>query len=86
MSGDKAAAAETQVAPESTTPAPGLEQKAKKEKKETKKDAGEGAGKKKTAGGGNAAPVDEGEPVPSMIDLRVGHIIDGMPLPPTQGY
>ena len=45
----------------------------KKEKKE-KKPADEGSSKK----GGNAKPAaeDAGEPVPSMIDLRVGHIVD----------
>ena len=42
--------------------------KEKKEKKEKEKE------KKK-----DAAPAeDAGEPVPSMIDLRVGHIVDGM--------
>lgn len=48
-----------------------------KEKKEKKKDSGTADGKK--AGGGKAATVaeDAGEPVPSMIDLRVGHIVDG---------
>lgn len=46
-----------------------------KEKKDKKKDAGAADGKK---GGGKAAPVaeDAGEPVPSMVDLRVGHIVD----------
>ncbi len=49
----------------------------KKEKKEKKKDAAatQDSGKKKAAG--KAPAADEGEPVPSMIDLRVGHIIDG---------
>lgn len=36
----------------------------------------------KTAGSsrkGGKSPADEdGEPVPSMIDLRVGHVVDGM--------
>lgn len=44
----------------------------KKEKKEKKKDA---AGAEKKAGGKAPAPEDS-EPVPSMIDLRVGHIVD----------
>ena len=56
--------------------------KEKKEKKEKKKDAATAAGdegKKGKGGAGAAAPAeDAGEPVPSMIDLRVGHIIDGM--------
>ncbi|KAA1470003.1 nucleic acid-binding protein [Dentipellis sp. KUC8613] len=50
----------------------------KKERKEKKKEGAEGLeGKKKDAGGKAAAPAeDAGEPIPSMIDLRVGHIID----------
>jgi aminoacyl tRNA synthase complex-interacting multifunctional protein 1 len=66
-----------------TEPAPAPEGKKKKEKEpKAKGDAAavvaEG-GKKK---GGAAPPVakapaeDAGEPVPSMIDLRVGHIVD----------
>jgi len=56
----------------------------KKEKKEKKpKEAAEGSTKKK---GANAAakalePEDAGEPVPSMIDLRVGRIVDVMKHP-----
>jgi len=51
----------------------------KKEKKEKKKEDVEDARKKKANSGGKAAPAaDEGEPVPSMIDLRVGHIVDGL--------
>src|ERR1700683_5431408 len=51
---------------------------APKETKEKKKDAGAVHGKK-AAGSGKAAASaeDVGEPVPSMIDLRVGHIVDG---------
>lgn len=49
----------------------------KKEKKEKKggNEGGKGKGGEK---GGNAAAAAEGsgEPVPSMIDLRVGHILD----------
>lgn len=46
----------------------------KKEKKEKKggNDGGKGKGGEK----GAAAAEGSGEPVPSMIDLRVGHIID----------
>ena len=49
----------------------------KKDKKE-KKAAG-GSAKKKGANAGvkAAEPEDAGEPVPSMIDLRVGRIVDG---------
>ncbi len=50
----------------------------KKEKKE-KKGANEGGKGKIGAEKGGAAVAAEGsgEPVPSMIDLRVGHIVDG---------
>lgn len=51
----------------------------KKEKKEKKPAESADGGKKKdkaAAGGGKAAAEDAGEPVPSMIDLRVGHIVD----------
>ena len=75
--------AEKSAAPEPSAPvtaAPPPAGKApKKEKKEKKKEDAEDAGKKKASGGGKAAPAaDEGEPVPSMIDLRVGHIVDGL--------
>ena len=48
--------------------------KAQKKEKKEKKPAEEGSSKK----GGNtkAVPEDAGEPVPSMVDLRVGHIVD----------
>lgn len=58
--------------------------KEKKEKKEKKKDAAAAAedGSKKNKGGadggGKTPAEDASEPVPSMIDLRVGHIVDGM--------
>ncbi|PBK97690.1 nucleic acid-binding protein [Armillaria gallica] len=57
----------------------------KKEKKEKKKDAAaiQDSGKKKAAG--KAPAADEGEPVPSMIDLRVGHIIDVKKHPDADG-
>jgi aminoacyl tRNA synthase complex-interacting multifunctional protein 1 len=48
----------------------------KKEKKEKKKGGGD-EGNKKAGGSKATLPADEGEPVPSMIDLRVGHIVDG---------
>ncbi|KAF5369574.1 hypothetical protein D9758_002684 [Tetrapyrgos nigripes] len=65
--------------------------KEKKEKKEKNKDkavAGADAGAKKDgkkAGGKNAPAADEGEPVPSMIDLRVGHILDVQKHPDADG-
>ncbi|ETW81567.1 hypothetical protein HETIRDRAFT_318800 [Heterobasidion irregulare TC 32-1] len=63
------------------------QKKDKKEKKEKKEGAAEaGEGKKKVAGGGKAAPAeDAGEPVPSMIDLRVGHIVDVKKHPDADG-
>jgi len=54
-----------------------------KEKKEKKKDAAaaDNGGKKKekapAPAGGKAVAEDAGEPVPSMIDMRIGHIVDG---------
>ncbi|KAF8964226.1 hypothetical protein BDZ97DRAFT_1660529 [Flammula alnicola] len=67
----------------------------KKEKKEKKKEAaadagGNDASSSKKSGGGKAAggkapAADEGEPVPSMIDLRVGHIVDVIKHPDADG-
>lgn len=54
------------------------EAKAPKEKKEKKKDTGTDGKKADVSGKAAAAADDSGEPVPSMIDLRVGHIIDGV--------
>jgi len=53
--------------------------------KETKNEMVDDPGKKKSAGGGKAVPVDEGHPRPSMIDLRVGHIVDVMKHPDADG-
>ncbi|CAK5270297.1 unnamed protein product [Mycena citricolor] len=68
------------------TAAPAKEKKEKKEK-EKKKDAGPDAGgKKKGAAPSKAVAAEEaGEPVPSMIDLRVGHIVDIMKHPDADG-
>ncbi|KAF4577170.1 tRNA-binding domain-containing protein [Pleurotus pulmonarius] len=64
---------ETAVPAEASSSSPPEQGKqAKKEKKEKKKDAGSESAKK----GAAAEPADAGEPVPSMIDLRVGHIVD----------
>jgi len=55
-----------------------------KRRKEKKAPPAEGASSSsKVAGssskkGGKLPAEDDGEPLPSMIDLRVGHIIDGM--------
>nr|GAT60310.1 predicted protein [Mycena chlorophos] len=73
-----------------SAPAPAAEAKPKKEKKEKKEKAppvGEDAGGKKKGGAPAkaAAAEDSGEPVPSMIDLRVGHIVDIMKHPDADG-
>ncbi|KAJ3867515.1 hypothetical protein EV359DRAFT_34291 [Lentinula novae-zelandiae] len=64
-----------------------IQKKEKKEKKEKPAvDAAKEAKKEsKKGGGGKAAPADEGEPVPSMIDLRVGHILDVQKHPDADG-
>lgn len=79
-SGSQAVAPESKKAKKSEpteAPAADASPKAQKKEKKEKKPAEEGSSKK----GGNAkaaAPAeDAGEPVPSMIDLRVGHIIEG---------
>ena len=50
----------------------------KKEKKEKKKEDAEDAGGKKANSGEKAAPAAEGGLVPSMVCLRVGHIVGGL--------
>jgi aminoacyl tRNA synthase complex-interacting multifunctional protein 1 len=82
---EKAAAVGEQVEP--TAVATSKEDKSledrPKEKKEKKKDAAaaDNGGKKKekaaAPAGGKAVAEDAGEPVPSMIDMRIGHIVDG---------
>ncbi|KAF7346315.1 hypothetical protein MSAN_01859100 [Mycena sanguinolenta] len=71
-------------------PGEGKTQKKEKKEKEKKKDAAaageETGGKKKGAAPAKAAAAaDDGEPVPSMIDLRVGHIVDVMKHPDADG-
>ncbi|OCB89904.1 hypothetical protein A7U60_g2933 [Sanghuangporus baumii] len=58
--------------------APASDAAPKKEKKEKKDKAASAAGGASKKSGGKSAPAAEdlGEPVPSMIDLRVGHIVD----------
>lgn len=64
-------------ASDATPAADAVPKKEKKEKKEAKdKGANADAGAAKKAGGKNTPAEDAGEPVPSMIDLRVGHIVD----------
>ncbi|ESK95013.1 hypothetical protein Moror_14018 [Moniliophthora roreri MCA 2997] len=63
------------------------EKKDKKEKKE-KAAAPQDAGKKGAEKKGGKAPTpaaDDGEPAPSMIDLRVGHIVDVKKHPDADG-
>lgn len=71
------AAEKNQSSPAATTEQTASDGKApKKDKKEKKGGAADESGKKK-AGGAKPPPADDsGEPVPSMIDLRVGRIID----------
>ncbi|KAF7299042.1 hypothetical protein MIND_00852500 [Mycena indigotica] len=61
--------------------------KPKKEKKEKAPPTGDETGGKKKGGAPAkaAAADDSGEPVPSMIDLRVGHIVDIMKHPDADG-
>ncbi|KAM6494163.1 hypothetical protein JOM56_010524 [Amanita muscaria] len=63
------------------------ERKEKKEKKPKEKEQADNSQKKKStnAGGKAAQPEDAGEPVPSMIDLRVGHIVDVIKHPDADG-
>jgi aminoacyl tRNA synthase complex-interacting multifunctional protein 1 len=67
-----AVAAEGQDSPAS---AEGKQQRKEKKEKKKPNPAGNEAGK--AGGGSKAAAEDSGEPVPSMLDLRVGHIVDG---------
>ena len=63
-------------------PAPESASQEKVQKKEKKKDSRE-EGEKKNKGG--KAEETGGEPVPSMIDLRVGRIVDGGYIIPVNG-
>ncbi|KAK7048353.1 hypothetical protein R3P38DRAFT_2868826 [Favolaschia claudopus] len=78
-----------QSAEAATADTPGEGKVQKKEKKEKKKDAAvageETGGKKKGAAPAKAAASDDGEPVPSMIDLRVGQIVDIIKHPDADG-
>ena len=60
------------------------EKKDKKDKNEPKERKNEGAavdaGGKKASNKGGGAATEATTPVPSMIDLRVGHILDGADL------
>ncbi|KAF5382577.1 hypothetical protein D9615_002783 [Tricholomella constricta] len=76
----KPAAVEAEKAASEAPPAAAAAAPAVKGKK--KNAAAEDAGKKKA---GKAPAADEGEPVPSMIDLRVGRIVDIMKHPDADG-
>ncbi|KAH6912845.1 hypothetical protein BKA70DRAFT_1370308 [Coprinopsis sp. MPI-PUGE-AT-0042] len=67
--------------------APAAEQTQKKEKKEKVKKEGqeEGGSKKQKQKAPAPAAADDGPPVPSMIDLRVGHIVDVQKHPDADG-
>ncbi|KAJ7780643.1 hypothetical protein DFH07DRAFT_729399 [Mycena maculata] len=71
--------------PAEAAAAPGEGKTQKKEKKGKKAPADDAGGKKKGAAPAKAAAADDGEPVPSMIDLRVGHIVDIMKHPDADG-
>ncbi|KDR82682.1 hypothetical protein GALMADRAFT_238170 [Galerina marginata CBS 339.88] len=77
-------------APEPSTlsaPSDKPQQREKKEKEQVAPQVGDSnrtVGNKK-GGGGKAPAPDEGEPVPSMVDLRVGHIIDVIKHPDADG-
>ncbi|XP_006462670.1 hypothetical protein AGABI2DRAFT_193777 [Agaricus bisporus var. bisporus H97] len=84
----------TTAATGTATPAQVTQEKPQKEKsqkekpqKEKKKDAAvvEEGGKKGKGAKGTPAAEDAGVPVPSMIDLRVGHIVDVMKHPDADG-
>jgi aminoacyl tRNA synthase complex-interacting multifunctional protein 1 len=66
--------AEKKAKTENTAPVEEKEKKAKKEKKEKVNKEAKESGKKSGAAT-PAADEGAGEPVPSMIDLRVGHIV-----------
>lgn len=73
------AAAKAEEDPSSSAPS---EKQPKKDKKDKKKEVVTEAGSNKEAGsskkgGAKASAPEDGEPVPSMIDLRVGHIVSG---------
>ncbi|KAF8237188.1 nucleic acid-binding protein [Tricholoma matsutake] len=78
----KQAATVEGVPAEEVVPSPAQK---KEKKKEKKNDVVDESSKKKAAGGGKAVPVDDGDPRPSMIDLRVGHIVDVMKHPDADG-
>ena len=80
-----AAEATAPVAPTSKKPllsSPAQAERAQRKEKNT--EVTPEAGSSKDAGGkkgGKAPQPDDGEPAPSMIDLRVGHIVDGKSSP-----
>jgi aminoacyl tRNA synthase complex-interacting multifunctional protein 1 len=83
-------ATKTAQVPSTSSAAP-ADKSQKKDKQEKKKEVAPEAGSSKEAGGskkgggGKAPAADEEEPVPSMIDLRVGHIVDVIKHPDADG-
>lgn len=71
-----AAAEETSTATEQPATSSGKKEKKEKAKKEAAPAASGKKGEGSKASGGGAAAADSGDPIPSMIDLRVGHIVD----------
>ena len=74
----KEAAPADKAPADASAPEAKTSKKEKKEKEKKPTEAAEGGKKKEKAAGGGKAAAEEasGEPVPSMIDLRVGHIVD----------
>ncbi|KAG8761244.1 G4 quadruplex nucleic acid binding protein [Serendipita sp. 396] len=66
-------AASTEQAPANTSGKKEKKEKTKKEATSTAEGSKKGESSKATAGAGTA---ESGDPIPSMIDLRVGHIVD----------
>ncbi|KAI0086542.1 hypothetical protein BDY19DRAFT_894826 [Irpex rosettiformis] len=89
-SNEKSAKKEKNEKPAPVAPAEGAvaeakEGKSQKKEKKEKKPAEEGSSSKKGGKSAPAAAEDAGDPVPSMIDLRVGHIVDVMKHPDADG-
>ncbi|KAL0961067.1 hypothetical protein HGRIS_006052 [Hohenbuehelia grisea] len=76
-----AVAASPAPADSAASSAPAAKSQKKEKKEKPKKEAAADGGKKK----GNTEPAESGEPAPSMIDLRVGHIVDVKKHPDADG-
>lgn len=71
------AAKEVAAAAKSEAPAGASKEKKEKKEKPKKEAAGADGSAKKGGSAAAAATADSGDPSPAMIDLRVGHIVDG---------